>query len=254
VADITVICPGFWGNANWGEARNENLIFGISSVLLIEANKRILYDTGHYGMRPFLIQRLKDLKIQPRDIDAVVVSHFHWDHALNLEMFPDSEFIIHERLLETAPNAPESDWAIIRDTSFFKGKRVREVRENDEIAEGVKVLETIGHTAADISLAVDTKDGLAVMTSDAVTNAASLLAEKPAKVFFDEAHAVESVRKVKALADVVYPGHERPFKRLEDGSYEYLMDADFQLIIRQWFGNGTDFTVDVKAPRHLNRY
>ena len=40
--------------------------------------------------------RLEQLKVSPKDIKYVVMSHMHLDHAGCLEMFTDSEIIVHE--------------------------------------------------------------------------------------------------------------------------------------------------------------
>ncbi|MBO8183684.1 MAG: MBL fold metallo-hydrolase [Archaeoglobus sp.] len=45
----------------------------------IDTEERILFDTGWDGS--LLLRNLQRLGIQPKSIDAVVLSHSHWDHA-----------------------------------------------------------------------------------------------------------------------------------------------------------------------------
>ncbi len=40
--------------------------------------------------------RLNQLHVKPNDVKYIVMSHMHFDHSGNLEMFPDSEIIVHE--------------------------------------------------------------------------------------------------------------------------------------------------------------
>ena len=46
---------------------------------LIENTKKILFDTG--ADSEILLYNMKQLKINPEDIDIVVLSHNHWDHT-----------------------------------------------------------------------------------------------------------------------------------------------------------------------------
>ena len=52
---------------------------------LIENTKKILFDTG--ADSEILLYNMKQLKINPKDIDIVVLSHNHWDHAGGLTGF-----------------------------------------------------------------------------------------------------------------------------------------------------------------------
>jgi 7,8-dihydropterin-6-yl-methyl-4-(beta-D-ribofuranosyl)aminobenzene 5'-phosphate synthase len=52
---------------------------------LIEDAKKILFDTG--ADSEILLYNMKQLKINPKDIDIVVLSHNHWDHTGGLKGF-----------------------------------------------------------------------------------------------------------------------------------------------------------------------
>lgn len=57
--------------------------FGFSSVTLISDGKEnILFDTGSYGVRKEIIELKKNVRI-----DKVFISHFHFDHCSNLDLF-----------------------------------------------------------------------------------------------------------------------------------------------------------------------
>jgi 7,8-dihydropterin-6-yl-methyl-4-(beta-D-ribofuranosyl)aminobenzene 5'-phosphate synthase len=64
---------------------NPGLKSGWGFSCLIETQERILFDTGDSGEK--LIYNLKQLNIQPESIDAVVISHNHWDHTGGLKEF-----------------------------------------------------------------------------------------------------------------------------------------------------------------------
>jgi len=52
---------------------------------LIEADEKLLFDTGDSGKK--LIYNMKELNIVPESIDKVVISHNHWDHTGGLKEF-----------------------------------------------------------------------------------------------------------------------------------------------------------------------
>jgi len=69
---------------------------GACSITLIEdMNKRILFDVGHFGNRDKLKESLSRISLKPSEFDVVVLSHLHWDHCLNVELFKDSQIILY---------------------------------------------------------------------------------------------------------------------------------------------------------------
>lgn len=64
---------------------NEGFESGWGFSCLIETDKRILFDTG--GDPEKLLYNMKKLRIDPKTIDIVIISHEHWDHNGGLEGF-----------------------------------------------------------------------------------------------------------------------------------------------------------------------
>ena len=77
----TILLPGIPVSSTRGA-------LGWSTVALIETGGlRILFDTGSYGDRSLLIERL--LSLDPQALDAVFISHLHYDHCQNIDLFAD---------------------------------------------------------------------------------------------------------------------------------------------------------------------
>ena len=55
---------------------------------LIENAKKILFDTG--ADSGILLYNMKQLEINPKDIDIVILSHNHWDHTGGLKGFMEA--------------------------------------------------------------------------------------------------------------------------------------------------------------------
>lgn len=73
---IDLLLPGFPGRSNRG-------YLGWCSIVLIRGNKKILFDTGSFGVRDLLLEKLGEAKCGPEDVNMVIISHCHWDHMVN---------------------------------------------------------------------------------------------------------------------------------------------------------------------------
>jgi N-acyl homoserine lactone hydrolase len=182
----------------------------------------IVYDFGHVGRRMKLMRGLERRGIDPATVDTVVVSHSHWDHLQNVDLFPSAEIVVDAAELEYAASPAASDHA----TPSWSGLLIDRARvhlavDGEELASGVRVIRLPGHTPGSIGLVVETEQGVAVLAGDAVASASAAERAWCPNVFWDAGEADESVAKILELADLVYPGHDRPF-RLHDGKAEYI--------------------------------
>jgi glyoxylase-like metal-dependent hydrolase (beta-lactamase superfamily II) len=184
------------------------------AVYLIESDDGgIVFDCGHVGRRKALLAALCERGLSPGDIATVVVSHGHWDHLQNVDLFQRARVILHPHELRYLKAPSRRDLGTPPWTSaVLDGLDVREASEGEQLASGVRVVELPGHTPGSIGLAVDTEDGTAVLTGDAVPAAGVLFAGEPLGRAFDSARARASIERVAELADVVHPGHDKSFR------------------------------------------
>jgi glyoxylase-like metal-dependent hydrolase (beta-lactamase superfamily II) len=191
-------------------ARADKFLTGISTVALVRLNGRtLLFDTGPYAYRPILQMRLKKLGIDPGEIDTVVLSHVHWDTAANADLFPNAEIVLHEKELAYAETPAMHD----ADTPGYIGRalrrlRLRPVTGEQDIAAGVRIVELPGHSPGSIGALV----GHALLAGDAVTCAGDAAASDIRSDRADHEQARESLSRALTLAEVIYPGHDRPFR------------------------------------------
>jgi len=128
----------------------------------------ILFDTGvGFGngfiddlYRPRVVPigaALGQVGIDERDVVAVVNSHLHFDHCGQNDVFHERHVPIYAQVaeIETAQTAgyTVAEWA------FIPEECIRRVRGDEQIAEGVRIIETPGHTPGHQSVVVETADG-----------------------------------------------------------------------------------------------
>lgn len=226
-------------------------VIGYCSILLVEGEQRTVIDVGHVGRRVVLLDALERRGLASDDIDNVVLSHAHWDHAQNLDVFARSRILMHgdERRYAKAPH--RNDWATPGWTGAMlshEDPRIVEVDEGYEVETGVRILHTPGHSVGSISVAVDTSDGVAVVTGDVLHYGTAALTRQNPIVFWDDEQATKSIERLLDLADVIYPGHDRPFRLTATGELDYLRPYDLTLVNVQQDDPG--FSVEQAPPAH----
>ncbi len=184
-----------------------------SSVTLISSgNKKIIVDTGLGDEGGKIIDALARKGLWPEDIDIVINTHGDPDHCGNNHLFSRAELL--------------------------------KPKEGDIIAPGVWAMETPGHTMDSISIVVDASAGLdttavteasmdsdasevdgavrvIVIAGDALPNQSNFLKKVPPALHVDRGLAVSSMSRIIEIADIVVPGHDRPFS-VADGKYTLL--------------------------------
>jgi N-acyl homoserine lactone hydrolase len=189
--------------------------------------RRIVVDTGSSGRLGALTEALSRRGLTGSDIDTVVLTHAHWDHMQLLDPFDRAVFRVHPAELDYIRHPHAGDFATPRWTRAVLDRYdVREVTGDTELIPGVRIVEAPGHSAGTIAVAVDTPDGLAVVTGDAVQSVEVATARRNALVFWDEELANRSVARLVELADVLHPGHDRAFRLSASGAAEYVQDFD----------------------------
>ncbi|WP_050182016.1 MBL fold metallo-hydrolase [Domibacillus robiginosus] len=72
-----------------------------TSCYVFHEPKKAIIETSASPSVPFLLEGLKELQIQPEEIDYVIVTHIHLDHAggagLFLESCPNAKLVVHPK-------------------------------------------------------------------------------------------------------------------------------------------------------------
>ena len=102
-----------------------------------------------------LVHRLDALGLRPSDVDLVVLSHLHYDHAGGAELFAKSELVV-QRDEYAAAHYPAPFFASFyyRKNFDLPGYRWRLLDGDTELAPGLTVLRSDGHTPGHQSLLV----------------------------------------------------------------------------------------------------
>jgi glyoxylase-like metal-dependent hydrolase (beta-lactamase superfamily II) len=161
------------------------------------------------------------LAIDPGSVRQLIITHFHYDHVGNLDLFADAELLVPERELEfwTSPLARRHQFAehveaaeIERIAAAHREGRVRTFAEEGELMPGVTSIALPGHSPGQIGLLVTTPEGPVVLASDAVHLYEEWETDRPFGVIADLEQMYASYDRLRELCAssgaVMVPGHD----------------------------------------------
>jgi glyoxylase-like metal-dependent hydrolase (beta-lactamase superfamily II) len=199
-------------------------------VWLIRGHGRdILVDTGFNAEEAKLRSRKLTLNpvdalarfgVNAADIRDVVVTHLHYDHAGNLDRFPNARFHLQDREMAYAtgrcmchgilrhPFSVEHVTLMVR---HVFGERVTFHSGHGEVAPGVTLHRVGGHSDGLQVVRVETARGPVVLASDASHYYANMHRRSPFPILYNLGDMVEGWDIVARLAgdpDRIIPGHD----------------------------------------------
>ncbi len=129
-----------------------------------------------------LEEKLKELGVTPSDIDILIMSHLHYDHAGNLRLFQGTK--AGRQVIISAPEAAEAFVKVNLDDTGYSGAywkpefqnlpglAYRTIDRDTKLADDIELFIQRGHTPGVIGLVLHTeKSGSFIFTSDAVYSA-----------------------------------------------------------------------------------
>ena len=247
MATLDVLTYGFALNTDQGA-------FGYSTNSLLRVGSHnILIDTGPSSRRPFLYRALQSRNLTTDDIDMVILTHMHWDHCQNTDLFRNARVLVNPTEIDYARNPNKWDLAVASGMAdFMRHMKVEPVSEGDVIVDGVTVLETPGHTKGHMSVLAEIDGEKVLIAGDAMPESGTVSRGVPYNIFWDVEDAHASVEKMMAACNVFYPGHDRPF-RVEGDEIAYLHGPSNIEVMNSTEGGGTaSLTFTVSAARTVN--
>ena len=206
---------------------------GWSTVTLIQAGEHnLLADTGSYGDRALLLAALHGAGLVPEDIHALFLTHFHYDHILNFDLFANA--VIHLSAAE-ADYVSKGGYQLANDPFVpaallpLLAERIRPFSGEVELLDGVKTVPLPGHTPGMTGLLLE-QEGVLV-AGDAIKNGHEFAGGTPPPVFGDRDEALQSYRRSVETARVIIPGHDAPFRLQHESGIEYLESYSLEIVL-----------------------
>jgi N-acyl homoserine lactone hydrolase len=219
---------------------------GFSTIVLIQYRDRVaLVDVGSFGQRNLLIEQLAQRGLKPADVTDVLLSHSHYDHALNWVLFPKANITIGRTELDWSLEVPWGETPVpelyVRELNQWPS--LNAIAPGDEVFPGMSAHPAPGHTPGSLVYALDTGSCEMIFTGDACKNRAELLSGGT-DMTFDADVSRASIASIRALwernpSNILVPGHDLPMV-LEDGEPRYL--GVREAAIKAWYGEDLNET------------
>ena len=187
MAEVKILIQGYFKDISKTRCRA-----GSTIVLIQEKGKNILVDTGNPCDEKKIVNSLAKRKLKPKDIDFVILTHFHPDHTGCNYLFKKARFII--------PGV--SFWDDIFDRA----------PKNQKLSENMKLIPTPGHTEDSATLLVKTSIGIVACVGDLFWFKGDRKTKLLEEDCFSKKLFYKNRQKILKLADYIIPGHGDMFK------------------------------------------
>ncbi|WP_136637654.1 N-acyl homoserine lactonase family protein [Pseudooceanicola onchidii] len=189
----------------------------------------ILVDTGFNAARAAArkrelircpIEALAALGIAPGDVDTVVITHLHYDHAGNMDKLPNARFVLQDEEMRFAigrhmrhdlMRVPFELSDVQLMVALNYGGRVDFVDGDAELTDGVRLHHVPGHSLGLQAVTVRTRAGWLCLASDAAHFYGNIDRGRPFPIVADVARTLDGHDRVTRLAgdrSRLIPGHD----------------------------------------------
>ena len=197
--------------------------------VLKSGDEVILVDTGYDSQealkrgRPIQqipAKAIEALDLKADEIDKIIITHLHYDHAGSLHDFPKAQLYLQpaEMAYATGPcmcedvlRMPYTGAHICEAVKALYSGRITFTNIDDKIADGVTVHCVGGHAKGLQVVRVKTASGWLCLASDATHYYENFIARKPFPIVVDVEEMLKGYDKLEALASYrsfIIPGHD----------------------------------------------
>ena len=199
----------------------------VNGYLINTGSKLVLVDTGAAGLfgptLGKLVDNLKAAGYTPDQVDAVVITHMHPDHAGGLMngdklVFPnatvhadqhDADFWLSQANLDKAPKDAKGFFqgAMASLNPYIAAGKFKPFNGNTDLLPGIKALASPGHTPGHSTYVVESQGQKMALWGDLMHVAAVQFADPSVTIQFDVDSKAAAAQRKKAYADAAKQGY-----------------------------------------------
>jgi len=195
-----VVPRTIWGKTNPPDDKNRVLL-GINPLLIITEQRKILVDTGigdkddakfcslyAVDRKPTLEESLAKRNLTVNDINIIISTHLHWDHAGGnttkgtdgkiIPAFPNAKYIIQKGEWEEATTPNERTRGSYHQEDFLplqQAGQLKLITGDTPVEDGIDIITIPGHNRYFQTVLISSKNQKAIFLGDLIPTASHLL-------------------------------------------------------------------------------
>lgn len=208
---------------------------GMSNVTLIQIPAGwVLFDTGGYISRLGLLKALRDRGLTPADISFVFLSHLHFDHSHNIDLFLHAKIFVSRTEWDYAASPHPDDMLIPWGIRELLSKTDLVLIDGEgALFDHITYFPAPGHTPGCYALRLETDDrGVVIIAGDAIKYAKEAILRACDMAFDTIEIGTKTIERILSEADRIVPGHFPELLRLPNGQFSWEESAPFELLVR----------------------
>ncbi|HID86088.1 MAG TPA: N-acyl homoserine lactonase family protein [Anaerolineae bacterium] len=168
---------------------------------------------------------LRQEGIDPAQVEYVFLTHLHYDHCSNVQLFPNANFVVSRKgwIQTLSCDHPQMlpHPVFPRDVIGYLAGEARDrliLADDGEVIPGISVFYTGGHTLCGQAVKVNTGEGAVVLTGDVVFLYGNLEQDHPVGLAVNIPECYAAMARIRREADIVVPAHDPEIlRRYPDG-------------------------------------
>jgi glyoxylase-like metal-dependent hydrolase (beta-lactamase superfamily II) len=245
--DIDIVIQGFPGKSVCHGG------LGWSSVVLLRGYGRVaLVDTGSFGMRRLLIERLAKRGLKPQDVTDVLLTHSHHDHSVNWTLFRHARIVIGNTELNWSLNEPWGETPVpeLYMRELNRWPSLVRALDGEQVLPSVFAHVAPGHTPGCLVFVAHDRTRDFIFTGDAAKNRAELLS-RSADMTASAEQTAQSMAMIwefwrRRPGNILVPGHDLPMT-VKDGRPAYI--GHREAAVSTWYGDDLEQTTLFELTR-----
>lgn len=208
---------------------------GVSNCTLVHTpDGPVLFDAGSHVTRDSIKRGLTKRNLKPSDIKRLFLSHLHFDHVMNIDLFPyDTKVFVSRAEWDYLQSPhPDDDWLPWGIKEQLEKYDLVLLDGSGELSTGLRYFPAPGHTPGCYALAFTEQDGSRVtLAGDAVKFPREALLGRADHAFAPKEVASRTIREIVEMSDVIVPGHFATLRK-ENGTITWTEPQALGLIVR----------------------
>lgn len=202
---------------------------GWSTIALLRgAGRTVLVDVGAFNVRRELGKQMRERGVDPAEVTDVVLTHAHYDHAVNFTLFPNATVWIGATELAWAEKEPPGFNPLpeLYVRELASSSRVRRLQGGETFLPGMQAINGFGHTPGHLLFYLTANEVPILFTGDSAKNRAELIA-RDVDLSEDHGQSLKTIDLIWTIwrevpGTLLIPGHDLTMRLDAGGKPEYI--------------------------------